>query len=107
MKSAKCRNSRTDPLTLAGSSRRFGAAFFGVAVTAVAGATIWVGFHQCRAAGNPDPSPAGAVTFNKDIAPVVFRNCSGCHRPGQVAPFNLLTWAEVRKHAREIVEVTE
>ena len=33
-----------------------------------------------------------APTFNKDIAPILYQNCSTCHRPGEVAPFPLLTY---------------
>jgi len=49
---------------------------------------------------------APALTFNKDIAPLVFRHCSSCHRPGQSGPFPLLTYGDVKKRARQIVEVT-
>jgi Flp pilus assembly protein TadD len=47
-----------------------------------------------------------AVTFTKDIAPIIFRRCSLCHRPGAVGPFSLLTYEDVRRRARQIVEVT-
>ncbi len=46
-------------------------------------------------------------TFARDIAPVVFANCSVCHRPGESAPFSLLTYEDARKHAKQIAEVTE
>ena len=49
---------------------------------------------------------APAITFNRDIAPIIFRWCSTCHRPGEAAPFSLLTYSEVKKHARQIAEVT-
>jgi mono/diheme cytochrome c family protein len=49
---------------------------------------------------------AGPVTFNKHIAPILFRQCAECHRPGQVAPFSLLTYAEARKRAALIQTVT-
>src|SRR5688572_10165047 len=45
-------------------------------------------------------------TFSRDIAPIVFRNCSPCHRPGQSAPFALLTYDDVHKRARQITDVT-
>ena len=45
-------------------------------------------------------------TFNRDIAPIVFRNCAPCHRPGQAGPFSLLTCADTKKHAQQIAEVT-
>jgi mono/diheme cytochrome c family protein len=43
-----------------------------------------------------------AVTFNRDIAPVVFENCMSCHRKGEVAPFPLTNYAEVKKKAETI-----
>jgi len=55
----------------------------------------------------PDASQSGArVTFNKDIAPVIFNNCASCHRPGESGPFSLLTYRDVRKHAAQIAAVT-
>ena len=53
------------------------------------------------------PRPQGTVTFNKDIAPIVFNHCSGCHRAGESAPFHLLGYDDVRKRARQVVEVTQ
>lgn len=50
---------------------------------------------------------AEPVTFNRHIAPLVFENCATCHRPGEVAPFSLLTYADVKKHAGQIRTVTE
>ena len=47
-----------------------------------------------------------AVNFTHEVAPIVFQHCSGCHRPGQSAPFPLLTYADCRKHAADLVEVT-
>jgi Flp pilus assembly protein TadD len=46
------------------------------------------------------------VTFTKDVAPIVFQHCASCHRPGETAPFSLLTYDDVRRHARQIVDVT-
>jgi tetratricopeptide (TPR) repeat protein len=52
-------------------------------------------------------SPAFAeVTFNKDVAPIVFARCASCHRPGAIAPFSLLTYREVRQQLTQIVNVT-
>ncbi|HZU27456.1 MAG TPA: tetratricopeptide repeat protein [Bryobacteraceae bacterium] len=53
------------------------------------------------------PALAQTVTFTKDIAPIVFHYCSPCHRPGEVAPFSLLNYSDARKHAAQIVAVTE
>lgn len=53
------------------------------------------------------PRPAGSLTFTKDIAPIVFNNCASCHRPGEVAPFSLLSYQDVKKRASQIAHVTE
>jgi len=50
--------------------------------------------------------PAGlyaqAPTFTKDIAPILQRNCQNCHRPGEAAPFSLLTYEQARPWAKAI-----
>ena len=45
-------------------------------------------------------------TFGKDIAPIIFANCATCHRPGESAPFDLLSYSDVSRRANQIVEVT-
>jgi Flp pilus assembly protein TadD len=52
------------------------------------------------------PLAAEPITFNKHIAPLMFHYCSPCHRPGEAGPFSLLTYADARKHATQIVTVT-
>jgi len=54
------------------------------------------------------PKAAGPlrVTFNHDIAPIVFRDCSQCHHPGEAGPFPLLTYADVKTHGRQIAFAT-
>src|SRR6266851_8974991 len=49
---------------------------------------------------------AEPVTFNKNIAPIVYANCSSCHRPGEAAPFSLLSYQDVAKKAKLIAAVT-
>src|SRR5206468_4255411 len=46
-------------------------------------------------------------TFTADIAPIVFKNCAPCHRPGEVGPFPLLTYQDVLKKAKTIAAVTQ
>src|SRR5262245_22107245 len=41
-------------------------------------------------------------TFTKDIAPIVYKHCAQCHRPGEVAPMSLLSYEDVRPWARAI-----
>ena len=47
------------------------------------------------------------VTFYRDVAPIVYRNCSPCHRPGEATPFSLLTYEDVKRHAKQIADVTK
>jgi hypothetical protein len=42
------------------------------------------------------------VTFTKDVAPILQKNCQACHRPGSIAPMSLLTYEEARPWARSI-----
>ena len=58
-------------------------------------------------AGAAELPSAVTVTFNKDIAPLVFQHCSACHHPGEVAPFSLLNYDDVKKRAKQIQEVTK
>jgi hypothetical protein len=53
-------------------------------------------------------APAGeaTVTFAEHIAPMVYQNCTSCHRPGEAGPFPLTNYAETKKRARLIAEVT-
>ena len=54
------------------------------------------------AAALPPAASAQAVTFNKDVAPLIQRSCETCHRPGSIAPMSLQTYEEVRPWARNI-----
>ena len=45
-----------------------------------------------------------SVTFTKDVAPILFKNCAGCHRPDDIAPMSLLSYKEARPWARSIKE---
>ena len=47
------------------------------------------------------------VTFSEHIAPIIFNNCSSCHRAGEVAPFDLLNYRDVQKRGRMIARVTK
>ncbi len=41
-----------------------------------------------------------AVTFNKDVLPLLQKNCQGCHRPGELAPMSFLTYSDTRPWAK-------
>src|SRR6476660_4167525 len=40
---------------------------------------------------------APAPTFNHDIAPILYKNCTLCHRDGEAAPFPLVTYNDAKK----------
>ncbi|MGV3720263.1 MAG: redoxin domain-containing protein [Actinomycetota bacterium] len=57
----------------------------------------------------PEPASRSAnakVSFHRDIQPIMQARCQSCHRPGQVAPFSLLTFADAKNWATEIKEFT-
>jgi len=60
----------------------------------------------CFASGlfSAETSDARAVTFTRDVAPVLQKNCQGCHRPGEAAPFSLLTYEQARPWAKAMKE---
>ncbi|MEZ5318534.1 MAG: tetratricopeptide repeat protein [Vicinamibacterales bacterium] len=51
-------------------------------------------------------SPAPAVTYNRDVAPILFAHCAACHRPGGIGPFSVLTYAEAAAHADDVAGET-
>jgi hypothetical protein len=74
---------------------------YAIAATALAAGIVGV----TVAAQNQRPASAGAVpTFTKDVAPILFKNCTSCHRPGEIAPMSLLTYDDARPYARAIFE---
>src|SRR5687767_6930592 len=57
--------------------------------------------------GKSAPPPPAAVTFSSHIAKIIHDRCAACHHEGQSAPFNLLTYQDVRKRAKQILERVE
>lgn len=51
-----------------------------------------------------DSKSAAEVTFAKDVAPIFYKNCVGCHKPNDIAPMSLLTYKDARPWARSIKE---
>ena len=73
----------------------------------------WLGLGSAllarsRRSGCPSTARgAEPPTYHRDVAPILQKNCQECHRPGQVAPFSLLDYAQARKRAEDIAAVTE
>ena len=70
-----------------------------------------IAYWRQRTGLEPINIPAGlttaSVTFNRDIAPILFEACAVCHRPGEVAPFSVLTYRDVLPWAWVIGVVTQ
>src|ERR1700733_13779831 len=74
--------------------------------TAVA-AVIWLGTGAAGVSGQSaatyNGSPLGnAPTFSKDVAPILYKNCVSCHRPGEAAPMALISYRDVRPYASAV-----
>jgi peroxiredoxin len=58
--------------------------------------------------GRPEARSAGSeVTFTRHIAPILYANCTECHRPGEVAPFPLVGYEDASKRADWLAEVVQ
>jgi peroxiredoxin len=53
------------------------------------------------------PVANGAVTYTKDIAPILNKHCLECHRPGQIGPFSMVSYDDVVGWADTIDEVVK
>jgi Flp pilus assembly protein TadD len=59
--------------------------------------------ERAELAGEGSPR---AFTYSKDVAPLVQDRCAMCHHAGGSAPFSLTSYAETKRHAAQIAEVT-
>ena len=64
-------------------------------------------FAVCCVIASPRTARAEAITYNKHIAPILWKNCANCHRPGEVGPFSLLTYKDAAKRAEFIRDVVK
>jgi mono/diheme cytochrome c family protein len=70
-------------------------------VTVAAALVLWLAGAVLAAQNLPVPDTR-TPTFTRDVAPILYKNCVGCHRPGEMAPMSLLTYEQVRPYARSI-----
>jgi Flp pilus assembly protein TadD len=73
-----------------------------------------LGFGALLASAGPSRSEYGlvraqgpSVTFSQHIAPLLFDRCAGCHQPGGLGPFSVLTFESVRSHVTQIGLMTK
>ena len=74
----------------------------------VAGLAMMIAVASVASRPNPNTMPqvAPVPTFAHDVAPILYRNCVSCHRPGESAPFPLLNYSDAKKHAQQIASAT-
>ena len=90
------RQSRLPAATCSGVAASFSPHWAGISVLI---SLLFFGCQSRSIKANP--------TFSEDIAPVIFKNCAPCHRPGEAGPFPLLSYNDVLKKARTIAAVTK
>ena len=62
-------------------------------------AALWLTSAAWAASGE-----GPAVTFHRDVEPILQQNCQSCHRPGEIAPMAFRTYEETRPWAQAIKE---
>jgi len=64
---------------------------------------MWhLGGHTQSAAGSVAQARGTTPTFNREVAPILFTHCVGCHRPDGAGPMSLLTFDGARAYATRI-----
>lgn len=61
----------------------------------------------CGTSTDKTPESPAPVTFHREVAPILFARCAACHHPEGAAPFSLLSYADARKRAGQITEITK
>ncbi|MBL9174267.1 MAG: hypothetical protein JNL10_12085, partial [Verrucomicrobiales bacterium] len=73
---------------------------------AAAGAAGWgetaIAAASTGAGPGVRPRPQEPATFSGSVARILHQRCSSCHHEGQAAPFSLVSYADVKKHAKDI-----
>lgn len=69
-----------------------------IAALLLAASAAWSGNSVSAEQAAAAPAP----TFNKDIAPIFYANCTACHRAGEIAPMSLMTYKDARPWAKAI-----
>ncbi len=62
---------------------------------------------SCQETSNQKPGTKNSAPTFTDIAPIIYKNCTPCHRKGESGPFELMNYADVKKNANKIKFVTQ
>ena len=71
-------------------------------VFAIVTVALLLGSFECQAMAGGQEQPTGVVTFQKDVLPILQKNCQSCHRPGQIGPMSLMSYKEARPWTKAI-----
>ena len=71
-------------------------------VAAVAGAVTAGAQAPAKNAGAKSAVETKSPTYSKDVAPIFYRNCTNCHRAGEIGPMALVTYQDARPWAKSI-----
>lgn len=64
-------------------------------------------FYSCKNNEEKISESSKQITWSEHIAPIIYNNCSPCHRPNQSGPFSLLNYNNAVKKAKQIKFVTK
>lgn len=65
-------------------------------------------FTSCQSEkGNTEKQSPESITWAEHIAPIIYRECTSCHRSGESGAFNLMTYHDAAKKAALIRFVTQ
>jgi len=67
---------------------------------------LGIGVGLAAAGGRVSGASPARPTYHGAVERVLQQHCQDCHRPGQVAPFSLLTYEQARKRAADLETVT-
>src|SRR5262245_54857323 len=72
-----------------------------IVIAAVSACAVVAAIASSTSLGAQAPA---TPTFSKDVAPILYKNCTTCHRPGEIAPMSLLTYKDARPHAKDMID---
>ena len=70
-------------------------------------AALLVGTRSGVRAAEAPNAPQSNPTWARDVAPILYKNCTTCHHPGGAGPFSLLTYADAKRWGAQVAKVTQ
>jgi hypothetical protein len=70
-------------------------------ILAVAALSV-IGLASVQTGAQSPATTSSGPTYSRDVAPILYKNCTNCHRPGEIGPMSLLTYKDARPWAKSI-----